>query len=152
LLFACLSVPGLFRAASVQDTQTAAQAPGVEFDAIDGTDVHEFAEHGLPFSPIILEWGVVIVVATIGRWTAESPAETTVDYSHGGWWCVEHGVPDRGCALCDKSLVAMFKEEGDWCDEHNRPESQCFLYSPARFDKFAALEAKTGHKPPQPTE
>lgn len=86
--------------------------------------------------------------------SAESPAAATnVDHSHGGWWCVEHGVPEDECALCDKSLVAKFKEDGDWCEEHNRPESQCFICSPARFDKFAArYEAKTGHKPPKPTE
>ena len=73
LLFACLLVPGLFRAASAQATQTAAQAPGVEFDAIDGTDVHEPADHGLPFPPIILELGVVIVVAATGRWATKPP-------------------------------------------------------------------------------
>ncbi len=80
-------------------------------------------------------------------------AATNVDLSHGGWWCVEHGVPEEECALCDKTLVAKFKEAGDWCEEHDRPESQCFICSPARFDKFAArYEAKTGHKPPKPEE
>ena len=78
---------------------------------------------------------------------------TNVDHSHGGWWCVEHGVPEGECALCDTSLVSKFKEEGDWCDEHDRPESQCFTCSPARFEKYAArYEAKTGEQPPQPTE
>lgn len=82
---------------------------------------------------------------------ASSPASAKVDHSHGGWWCVEHGVPEGECALCDSSLVAIFKEAGDWCKEHKRPESQCFICSPARFDKFAArYEAKTGNKPPQP--
>lgn len=76
-----------------------------------------------------------------------------VDPSHGGWWCVEHGVPENQCARCDTSLVAKFKESGDWCKEHDRPESQCFLCGPKRFEKFAAVyEAKTGHKPPKPTE
>ena len=84
---------------------------------------------------------------------AGSPAVTDVDHSHGGWWCVEHGVPEGECARCDSSLVAKFKEAGDWCKEHNRPESQCFICSPKRFDKFVATyEAKTGHKPPQPEE
>ena len=78
-------------------------------------------------------------------------AVPAVDHSHNGWWCVEHGVPEEECALCDPSLVAKFKEAGDWCKEHDRPESQCFICSPARFEKFAArYEAKTGHKPPQP--
>ncbi|MDX1926544.1 MAG: RND transporter [Pirellulaceae bacterium] len=75
------------------------------------------------------------------------------DLSHGGWWCVEHGVPESECARCDKSLVAKFKESGDWCKEHDRPESQCFICGPKRFEKFAATyEAKTGSKPPKPTE
>lgn len=83
--------------------------------------------------------------------TAESVAATNVDLSHGGWWCVEHGVPEEECAQCDKTLVSTFKDAGDWCVEHDRPESQCFICSPKRFDKFAATyEAKTGQKPPQP--
>ncbi len=72
---------------------------------------------------------------------------------HGGWWCVEHGVPEEECALCDTRLVADFKAKGDWCDEHNRPESQCFSCDPQRFDRFAArYEAKFGEQPPKPTE
>jgi len=90
---------------------------------------------------------------TASEGTDESGAATDVDHSHGGWWCVEHGVPEEECALCDTSLVAKFKDAGDWCKEHDRPESQCFICSPARFDKFASrYEAKTGHKPPQPEE
>ena len=91
--------------------------------------------------------------------TASEPAKsqpvatTKVDHSHGGWWCVEHGVPEGECALCDKSLVAEFKQQGDWCEEHNRPESQCFICNPKRAEKFIAqYEAKTGRKPPEPTE
>ncbi|TWU39839.1 hypothetical protein Q31b_31540 [Novipirellula aureliae] len=91
--------------------------------------------------------------ASDGAAGSGSPAVTNVDNSHGGWWCVEHGVPEEECALCDKTLVSKYKDADDWCDEHARPESQCFLCSPARFDKFAArYEAKTGHKPPQPEE
>lgn len=83
----------------------------------------------------------------------EDVTVTDVDLSHGGWWCVEHGVPEEECALCDKSLVSKFKEDDDWCDEHERPESQCFICSPSRFDKYVAkYEAKTGNKPPQPEE
>lgn len=85
--------------------------------------------------------------------TDDAPALTNVDLSHGGWWCVEHGVPEEECAQCDKSLVAKFKDAGDWCEEHDRPESQCFICSPKRADKFVArYEAKTGRKPPEPTE
>lgn len=88
---------------------------------------------------------------------AESSTTAVVDdpdgHSRGGWWCVEHGVPEGECALCDTSLVAAFKADGDWCKEHNRPESQCFLCEPSRFETFAArYEAKYGEQPPQPTE
>lgn len=82
-----------------------------------------------------------------------------VDQEHEGehslhdWWCVEHGVPEAECALCNPDLIAQFKEEGDWCEQHNRPESQCFLCDPSRFETFAArYEAKFGERPPQPTE
>ena len=79
--------------------------------------------------------------------------DSKVDQSVGGWWCVEHGLPEEECALCDTSLVAKYKEKGDWCKEHDRPESTCFLCGPARFDKYSArYEAKTGQKPPKPSE
>lgn len=72
---------------------------------------------------------------------------------HSGWWCVEHGVPEEECALCQTKLVAEFKEKGDWCDEHDRPDSQCFTCHPENFEKFAArYEAKFGEQPPKPTE
>ncbi|WP_235908355.1 RND transporter [Roseiconus nitratireducens] len=74
-------------------------------------------------------------------------------HDHSGWWCVEHGVPEDECALCDPSLVADFKAKGDWCEEHNRPDSQCFICHPENFDKFAMrYEAKFGEQPPAPTE
>jgi hypothetical protein len=88
-----------------------------------------------------------------GPVNVDSTTDTGTDHSHGGWWCVEHGVPEEECAQCNSSLAAKFKSDSDWCEEHNRPESQCFLCSTARFDKFAArYEAKTGHKPPKPIE
>ena len=65
-------------------------------------------------------------------------------------WCVEHGVPEDICALCNAKVTADFKQMGDWCKEHNRPESQCFVCDPKRADKFAAeYEAKYGSKPPK---
>jgi hypothetical protein len=66
-------------------------------------------------------------------------------------WCVEHGVPESICALCDAKVAAEYKQKGDWCKEHDRPESQCFLCDPKRAEKFAAeYEAKYGQKPPKP--
>ena len=74
-------------------------------------------------------------------------------HDHGGWWCVEHGVPEEDCSICSSDAAAKFKEKGDWCEEHNRAESQCFKCDPSRAEKFAKLyEAKFGHKPPAPKE
>lgn len=121
-----------------------------------------FRTHSLPFGLstmfALLALSVVMLSGCGKSETAKddsssSAAVADVDQSHGGWWCVEHGVPEDECAQCNKSLVAKFKEAGDWCEEHDRPESQCFICSSARFDKYAArYEAKTGHKPPKPEE
>jgi hypothetical protein len=105
-------------------------------------------------------FGSLAVVAVIltgcdktDKGTAQSDATVAATVDDGGWWCVEHGVPEEECTLCDPTLVAKFKADGDWCDEHNRPESQCFICRPARFEKFAArYEAKFGARPPKPTE
>lgn len=75
------------------------------------------------------------------------------DPSHGGWWCVEHGVPEEQCAMCNTKLAAEHREKGDWCEEHNRPDSLCFICHPEKAEKYAALyEAKFGEQPPKPTE
>jgi hypothetical protein len=66
-------------------------------------------------------------------------------------WCVEHGVPEDICALCNAKVAAQCKQKGDWCPEHNRPESQCFVCNPQRRAKFAAeYQARYGTKPPAP--
>ncbi|GIW93151.1 MAG: hypothetical protein KatS3mg110_1192 [Pirellulaceae bacterium] len=83
--------------------------------------------------------------------TGQSDAAHSAD--HSGWWCVEHGVPEKDCTLCSAQAAARFREQGDWCEEHNRAESQCFICDPARAEKFIKLyEAKFGQKPPAPTE
>ena len=74
-------------------------------------------------------------------------------HDHGGWWCVEHGIPEEQCSMCSTKAADDFKAKGDWCEEHNRAESQCFQCDPTRAEKFAKLyEAKFGHAPPEPTE
>lgn len=84
---------------------------------------------------------------------ADAEHEHEAEHNLNGWWCVEHGVPESECALCNPDLIAQFKADGDWCEEHNRPESQCFLCDPARFEVFAArYEARFGERPPEPTE
>ena len=70
---------------------------------------------------------------------------------HGAWWCDEHGVPEKVCALCDSDLAAEFQKKGDWCEKHDRPDSQCFVCHPELEARFAAqYEAKYGKKPPKP--
>ncbi|REJ65005.1 MAG: RND transporter [Planctomycetota bacterium] len=74
-------------------------------------------------------------------------------HGHGGWWCVEHGIPEEECSLCSSKAAAGFKARGDWCEEHNRAESQCFKCDPSRAEKFAKLyKAKFGQAPPEPEE
>ncbi|REJ91752.1 MAG: RND transporter [Planctomycetota bacterium] len=75
------------------------------------------------------------------------------DHDHGGWWCVEHAIPEEECSLCSSKAAAAFKAKGDWCEEHNRAESQCFKCDPSRAEKFAKLyKAKFGQAPPEPEE
>ncbi|MDR1477676.1 MAG: hypothetical protein LBJ00_01910 [Planctomycetaceae bacterium] len=65
-------------------------------------------------------------------------------------WCVEHGVPEAICSLCNSKVAAELKKAGDWCNEHSRAESQCFICDPTRKEKFAAqYETIFGKKPPQ---
>lgn len=80
----------------------------------------------------------------------ESSADTSkVDHSHGGWWCVEHGIPEEECTMCSSDAATECKEKGDWCEEHNRAESQCFICDPTRAESFSNLyEAKYGEAPP----
>ena len=66
-------------------------------------------------------------------------------------WCVEHGVPEDICGLCNAKLAAEYQQKGDWCKAHDRPKSQCFLCNPKLEAQFAAeYEAKYGKKPPKP--
>lgn len=88
---------------------------------------------------------------TGGAKTGAPAATTAAAPEHGGWWCVEHGVPEGICAQCSSQVAAEFQKKGDWCKEHSRPESQCFICHPEFEAKFAAqYEAKFGQKPPKP--
>ena len=74
-------------------------------------------------------------------------------HTHGAWWCDEHGVPEKVCALCNSKVAAEFQRKGDWCTKHDRPDSQCFACHPELEARFAAqYEAKYGKKPPKPAD
>jgi cobalt-zinc-cadmium efflux system membrane fusion protein len=78
-------------------------------------------------------------------------AVTHSAHDHSGWWCVEHGVPEEVCGLCNTKLAAEMQKKGDWCRDHDRPDSQCFVCHPELEAQFAAqYEAKHGKQPPKP--
>ncbi len=80
--------------------------------------------------------------------TGQASDEKTVKVNED--WCVEHGIPESVCTLCDNKVAAEYKKKGDWCKEHDRAKSQCFLCHPELEEKFAAqYETKYGHKPPK---
>lgn len=45
-------------------------------------------------------------------------------------WCVEHGLPESACTVCDPSLVEEYQAAGDWCAGHGFPESVCPTCNP----------------------
>lgn len=113
----------------------------------------------LQISVVMLIGAVAIFASGCNRAPSESNdggtpvAETSHadrEGSHGGWWCVEHGIPEEQCSMCSAKAAKACREKGDWCEEHNRAESQCFICDASRADKFAKLyEAKVGKKPPE---
>lgn len=80
LLVSYLCFLGVSSLVSAQNTRTAAQRSSTDLNANDHEQLneHEPEDHELPFSPIILELGVVIVVAATGRWTAERAGQSPV--------------------------------------------------------------------------
>ena len=100
---------------------------------------------------------VALVFSGCGQQASEPAGDSTPlveasdDPSHGGWWCVEHAIPEEECSMCSSKAAEACKAKGDWCEEHNRAESQCFICHPDKAGKFAKLyEAKVGHAPPKP--
>ena len=115
----------------------------------------------ISFNPIAIPSFVVIVTLLAcgcGQRASEPAAATNPsgvtsndNAKHGGWWCVEHGIPEEVCSMCSAKAADDCKAKGDWCEEHNRADSQCFICHPERAEKFAKLyEAKIGHAPPAP--
>lgn len=100
--------------------------------------------------------GILLVVGGCGSEapptaTSSGPAATDAACNVAENWCVEHGVPEDICGLCNPKVAAECQQKGDWCKEHNRPKSQCFLCDPKLQAKFAAeYEVKYGKRPPAP--
>ena len=71
------------------------------------------------------------------------------DHDHSGWWCAEHGVPEKQCSQCSSKVAAELQKKGDWCAEHDRAKSQCFICDPSLKESFAKqYRAKEGKEPP----
>ncbi len=108
------------------------------------------------FPCLTLFAGLGLFVAGCGKTAQQEEkkveaSKTAVAATNDGWWCVEHGVPEGDCALCDQKVAANFKAKGDWCKQHDRPESQCFICHPDKEAEFAAqYEARYGKKPLKP--
>jgi hypothetical protein len=74
---------------------------------------------------------------------------------HDGWWCDEHGIPEKECSACMSAAdqKKLFKDKGDWCDKHDIAKSQCFACDPSLREKYAArYRAKYGKEPPPPED
>ena len=71
---------------------------------------------------------------------------------HSGWWCQEHGIPEKDCSLClpEADVKKRFKDTGDWCNIHDRAKSQCFKCEPALYKKFEAMYVAKYNKKPEP--
>ena len=68
---------------------------------------------------------------------------------HSGWWCIDHGIPEHECSMCQSKVAKECKAKGDWCDTHDRAKSQCFVCDPSLKEKFAAkYRAKFNAEPP----
>lgn len=81
--------------------------------------------------------------------TDKKDGKKGTDHDHSGWWCAEHGVPEKQCSQCFPKVAAEFQKKGDWCAEHDRAKSQCFICDPSLKEKFAAqYRAKEGKEPP----
>jgi len=73
--------------------------------------------------------------------------------AHAGWWCDEHGVPEKECSMCSEKVFKKLKPE-EICKKHSdRAAAQCFICNPELWATSAAVyKANTGKEPPEPTE
>ena len=84
--------------------------------------------------------------------TSEAPKEEKEE-GHG-WWCVEHGVVESECTMCNAKLYKEAKAKGALCPNHpDRAKDQCFICNPELWEKSAArYKEKYDKEPPLPDE
>jgi hypothetical protein len=72
------------------------------------------------------------------------------DTSEDGWWCIDHGIPELECSMCQADVEKKCRANNDWCEKHNRARSQCFKCEPGLKAKFDAMyrEHYKGQEPP----
>jgi len=111
------------------------------------------------FAFAVLATGVVLAGCTdkstpVANNTSESTKSATkvAGPKHAGWWCSEHGIPEKECLMCT-SDEAELKKKGDWCEKHEYAKSQCFGCNPKLRERYAAqYRAKFGKEPPEPEQ
>jgi hypothetical protein len=88
------------------------------------------------------------VVAKGGDPKVAPPEESGHD-----WWCVDHGVKEEECSICQKEVFKKLKPD-EICPKHpDRAKAQCFICNPELMAKNAAVyKAKYGKEPPEPKE
>lgn len=77
-------------------------------------------------------FALVFVLVLVGCGAETAPAEPTSAPADPSAMCVEHGVLEALCTLCNPSLTPVFKARGDYCEEHGLPESICPVCHPER--------------------
>ena len=79
---------------------------------------------------------------------AEKKSDTTED----GYWCIEHGIPEKECSMCQADVEKACRAKGDWCEKHpDRAKSQCFkcdISLKAKYDAKYKAHYKTDKDPP----
>jgi len=83
---------------------------------------------------------------------SKSAGEEGAEEGHG-WWCVEHGVKEDECSMCQKDVFKKLKPD-EICAKHpDRAKAQCFICNPELWEKNKAVfVAKYGKEPPLPKE
>ena len=82
-----------------------------------------------------------------------SVASSTPESKHSGWWCSEHGIPEKECLMCRENGEELCKKNGDWCEKHEFCKSQCFGCDPKLKERYAVrYREKYGKEPPEVTD
>ena len=84
---------------------------------------------------------LTLILGLLACGTPESHGEGPGISGAASDMCVEHGVLEAVCTICNPKLAVVFQNKGDWCAEHSLPESFCPICRPeARGLPAAAIQ------------